>query len=433
MFDPRKLLSKIKNIKTVQNFFYLGLSQGINLLVPVVIVPYLIKNVGIEKFGVIALVQTISSFFYIFTDYGFNITAVRSLSINRYNDLKVIEIVNQVLSTKLFLTVISLPIFIGVSWYFLRENASLSFILMNFMLVLGQAFFPIWLFQGLERNQYIASINLISKLSFLFFLLLFVQKEQDFIWCNFILGLTNFISGIAMTVYFMNKHNRQDLKFFISFSSIKHQLREGKEIFISNFSVNIYINSNILILALFASPRLVGVYSIVEKLIFLIRSLLSVYIQAIYSSACQIAEENNYQIFTEFIKRYTFVLLMTIGGALLLLNFYSLEIVSLLSKQNTNELSHYVKILSVVPFIVALNIPSYVTLLAYNYKIYNARILIVGAILSLILNFALVPLLLIDGTAISIIITELFITISLKMAVMHLTKKGKFDEAYIRK
>lgn len=427
------MLTKIKNIKTVQNFFYLGLSQGINLLVPVVIVPYLIKTVGIEKFGVIALVQTISSFFYIFTDYGFNITAVKSLSINRNDDLKVSEITNQVLSTKLFLTVISLPIFIGVSWYFLKENASLSFVLMSFMLVLGQAFFPIWLFQGLERNQYIASINLFAKLSFLFLLLLLVQKEQDFIWCNFLLGLTNFVSGIAVTIYFMKKQMKQAVKFFIPFILIKQQLKEGKEIFISNFSINVYINSNILILALFASPRLVGIYSIVEKLIFLVRSLLGVYIQAIYSSACQIAQESNYQAFTEFIKKYTSILLITVGGALLLLNFYSLEIVSLLSKQNTNELSHYVKILSVVPFIVANNVPSYVTLLAYNYKIYNARILIAGAILSLILNFALVPQLLIDGTATSIIITELFITISLKMAVIHLTKKDKFNEAYIRK
>ena len=427
------MLNKIKNIKTVQNFFYLGLSQGINLLVPVVIVPYLIKTVGIEKFGVIALVQTISSFFCIFTDYGFNITAVKSLSLNRHDDLKVSEITNQVLSTKLFLTIISLPLFIGVSWYFLKEYASLSFILMSFMLVLGQAFFPTWLFQGLERNQYIASINLIAKLSFLFLLLLFVQKEQDFIWCNFILGLTNFISGLAITLYFIKKYKKQSVKFFIPFSLIKQQLKEGKEIFLSNFSVNIYINSNILILALFASPRLVGIYSIVEKLIFLIRSLLGVYIQAIYSSACQIAQQSNYQVFTVFIKRYISILLITVGGLLLLLNFYSLEIVSLLSKQNTNELSYYVKILSVVPFIVALNIPSYVTLLAYNFKTYNARILIAGAILSLILNFALVPRFLIGGTATTIIITELFITISLKMAVIHLTKKDKFDEAYIRK
>ena len=426
------MLTKIKNIKTVQNFFYLGLSQGINLLVPVVIVPYLIKTVGIEKFGVIALVQTISSFFYIFTDYGFNITAVKSLSINRNDDLKVSEITNQVLSTKLFLTVISLPIFIGVSWYFLKENASLSFILMSFMLILGQAFLPVWLFQGLERNQYMAYINLFSKILFVFLLLLFVQEVKDFIWCNFLTGLINFVFGIATTVYFMSKYKKQAIKIFIPFSLIKRQLKEGKEIFISNLSINTYINSNILILALFASPHLVGIYSIVEKIIFLIRSLLGVYVQAIYSSACQIAQRSGYAIFKAFIKTHDVILLITVSSTLLLFYCYSLEIVGLLSKQNINELSHYVKILSIVPFIVALNISAYVTLLAYNYTLYSARILIAGAILSLILNFVLVPLFLIDGTVISIIITELFITLSLRLALFYLNKKDKFNEAYIR-
>ena len=426
------MFAKIKNIKTVQNFFYLGLSQGINLLVPIVIVPYLIKTVGIEKFGVIALVQTISSFFYIFTDYGFNITAVKSLSINRYDDLKVSEITNQVLSTKLLLTVISLPIFIAVNWYFLKENASLSFILMNFMLVLGQAFLPIWLFQGLERNQYIAYANFFSKILFVFSLVIFVRKENDFILCNFLLGLTNFLSGIGITLYFIKRYKKQSIHFFIPFSLIKEQLKDGKEIFISNFSINTYINSNILILALFASPRLVGIYSIAEKIIFLIRSLLGIYIQAIYSSACQIAQKRRYIYFKSFINTYTIILLVAVSFVLIVLNFYSLEIVSLLSKQNTIELSHYVKVLSFVPFVVALNISSYVTLLAYNYKLYNARILIAGALLSLILNFVLVPQLLINGTIISILITELFITLSLRLAVFHLNKKDKFNEAYIQ-
>ncbi|MES2517801.1 MAG: oligosaccharide flippase family protein [Bacteroidota bacterium] len=424
-------MTKIKNIKTVQNFFYLGLSQGINLLVPVVIVPYLIKTVGIEKFGVIALVQTISSFFYIFTDYGFNITAVKALSINRYDDLKVSEITNQVLSTKLFLTIISLPIFIGVSWYFLKENASLNFILMSFMLVLGQAFFPIWLFQGLERNQYFAFINIIAKLSFLLLLLLFVQKEQDFIWCNFILGITNFMSGIAGTIYFMNKQKKQAVNFFIPFSLIKQQLKEGKEIFISNFSVNIYISSNVLILALFASPYLVGIYSIVEKIIFLIRALLGIYIQAIYSNACKIAKEINYQAFKEFISKYNVALLLIVAVAILILNIFSTEIVSLFSKKDINELVHYVRILSIVPFIVALNVSSNITLLAYNYKLYSARISIVGSFLSILLSFVLVPIFLINGTVLSIVITEIFITISLRLVVNYLSKTNSFSEIVI--
>lgn len=424
------MLKNIKNIKPLENLFYLSLSQGVNLLIPILIVPYLIKTVGIEKFGIITLIQTICSFFFILTDYGFNITAVKLLSVNRHDKQKVTEIINEVLGTKLLLTFVSLPIFMGVCWFFLKDSASLILILMSFMLVLGQAFFPIWLFQGLEKNQYITYTNLVSKIIFVILLLVLVRREQDFILCNFLLGTINFISGIMVTFLFLKKELRQNF-YYVPFTLIKKQLDEGKEIFVSNLSINTYINSNILILTFFVSPHLIGIYSIVEKVIFLIRALLGVFIQAIYSSACHIAHHQGFKAFNQFIYKYFIALLIALTCLTGIVYFYAEYIVGFLSKNDVEKLSYYIKILIIVPLIVALNIPAYITLLAYNFKQYNARILTAGAFLSILLSLFLVPKLLINGTIWSIIITELFITISLNVAVFTLKLNRKIDEGYI--
>jgi PST family polysaccharide transporter len=70
------------------------------------------------------------------------------------------------------------------------------------------------------------------------------------------------------------------------------------------------------------------------------------------------------------------------------------------------------KILSTVPIIVVLNIAPYQTLLAYNQKKTYSKIIIYGAILNIASNIILSNLFGAIGTAISIIITELFITIA---------------------
>jgi PST family polysaccharide transporter len=75
------------------------------------------------------------------------------------------------------------------------------------------------------------------------------------------------------------------------------------------------------------------------------------------------------------------------------------------------------KILSTVPIIVVLNIAPYQTLLAYNQKKIYSKIIIYGAILNIASNIILSNVYGAIGTAISIIITELFITIAFYFAL----------------
>lgn len=64
-----------------------------------------------------------------------------------------------------------------------------------------------------------------------------------------------------------------------------------------------------------------------------------------------------------------------------------------------------------------MNIPAYQTLLAYNYKNSYSIILIMGAVINIILNFILANFYGANGTAISVLITEFFITAGLIIAL----------------
>ena len=74
--------------RLVSNFIALGIVQGTNFLLPIIVIPFVISRIGTDGFGAVSVVQVIMMFFTNVSDYGFNLTATRDVSINREkNDL----------------------------------------------------------------------------------------------------------------------------------------------------------------------------------------------------------------------------------------------------------------------------------------------------------------------------------------------------------
>src|SRR5260221_3611997 len=85
------------------NFAALGIIQGTNFLLPILVIPYVIKRVGADGFGVIAIAQVVMMFFATVADYGFNLTATRDVSLRKDNRNAVSKIFFSVLITRLLI------------------------------------------------------------------------------------------------------------------------------------------------------------------------------------------------------------------------------------------------------------------------------------------------------------------------------------------
>ena len=60
--------------KLFSNFIALSIVQVINLLLPLLVMPFVIARIGADGFGVIALAQVVMIFLSTIGDYGFNLT-----------------------------------------------------------------------------------------------------------------------------------------------------------------------------------------------------------------------------------------------------------------------------------------------------------------------------------------------------------------------
>ena len=74
----KALLKKYRVL--IENIFSLFTIRVIEYVLSFMTFPYLVRTVGVSYFGSLAFAQSIITYFSLFTDYGFNMTAPRDIA-----------------------------------------------------------------------------------------------------------------------------------------------------------------------------------------------------------------------------------------------------------------------------------------------------------------------------------------------------------------
>lgn len=402
-----KIITLFKN-KLVSNFIYLYGLQAFNFILPILTFPYLIKTLQPELFGATLYSQTIMLYFIIIIEYSYNITAIRKVSLNKNKKKKLGIIFNRTITTKIYLLVISMLLLAILVLLIPKFSNYWLLYIFSSGLLIGQVIFPIWLFQGLQEMKYLMYFNVISKTIFTILIFIVIKEKTDYMYVNLFYSIAAIITGIFSIRFITKKYN---LKFkLLNIQIVINEIKAGLLIFISNFLNQAYVISNFIVLGFTTTALELGNYSIAEKIMLVIRQLLIVFTQVIYPHICEISKNN--VALKKFFKKILIPFSLLIFVICLGVFIFSGNIVFLLLNKQDQDISLLMKILSTVPIIVVLNIAPYQTLLAYNQKKTYSKIIIYGAILNITSNIILSNLYGAIGTAISIIITELFITIA---------------------
>ncbi|MEB0140988.1 MULTISPECIES: oligosaccharide flippase family protein [unclassified Undibacterium] len=247
-----------------KNILYLVLVQAIIYLAPLTTLPYLTRTLDIAAFAALGFAQALIQYFILVTDYGFGITATRLIAISDGKKSSVSAIVANTIAVKLLLALCSALLCLALVGTFapIRENAAL--LAMCFIGVIGNALFPTWLFQGLEKMRVLALITSTSRLLPLPLVFVFVNSHDDVLLAALLQNISGLLAALFSFAYLLQ--TRMLVSASISRHSIVSMLKEGWPVFLSNISTSFYTTLNLILLKFFGLPEQVAFFAATDRI-----------------------------------------------------------------------------------------------------------------------------------------------------------------------
>jgi len=378
------MLQKLKNIantedkkRLLSNFFSLSILQIVTYILPLLTIPYLVRVLGPEKFGLVMFAQAFIMFFNILVDYGFNLSATREISVNRENKEKLTEIYSSVMSIKFMLIGISFAILSIIIFSFENFSNNIDLYYLTFLWVIGQALFPIWYFQGLEKMKYITIVNIISRLIFTIAIFIFIQNETDYILVPILNGL-GFIIGGTLSLWIVHKDFNQRFK-LQSLKILIIYFKDSSQFFLSRLSSVGYSNINTFLAGILLSPVFVTYYYLADKAASVILALFNPIVQTIYP---YLAKKYNFIFLVKLVS-----ILMIASLLVVCLGYLFSDLISIILLDEINDVfkTLFYVMIPIVPISVLYVMLGAPLLLARGYKKEFNLSIIYGFVIHLLL------------------------------------------------
>ena len=390
--------------RLVENYLSLSVLQVINYLLPLITLPYLVRILGVEKFGLVMFAMAFIQYFLIFADYGFNLSATKEISVYRNNKTKVSEIFFSVMIIKSLLIFIGLLIFSAIVLGFDKFSADWKVYFFTLGIVIGNTMFPIWFFQGMEKMKYITILNITAKSIFTILIFVFIREQSDYLYVP-IFNSLGYISAGAISLWIIFRNF--GLKVYIPKVSIVYgYFKNSSQFFLSRASVSLYSNSNTFIIGLFLGNAMAGYYAAAEKLFMGIRMVYTPLNTALYPYMCK---AKNLKLYKRIFKYAVSVNLLICVLVFILSGF----VVHFLYGEGFQISADLLRIFSVVALIIVPSILlGYPFLAALGYPRYANLSAVIGSISHLVMLILIIPIINIYLVAVVTIITEIVVLLS---------------------
>lgn len=409
----RTILRNKDNSQLLKNFFSLAMLKLINAVLPFVTLPYLIKVLGIRQYGAIILAISLIAYFQAVTDYGFNLSATREIAKHRTSKQQLSFIYSKTIITKMYLLLFCLAILIPVILLVPQFKEDLLVYLLMCLMLVGQTLFPEWFFRGVEQMGYIATLNLVVKLSFTIGVFVLIKAPQDYWLYPFLLGVSYIIVSFISHYIIISKF---DLKLvFIDFGRVKKSLKLGFPLFINQFAPNFYNNTTNFLVGMILGKSYAGYFGATRQVV----QILTVFNSVVSGVAFPylIRYKDKFAIFS----RYYITFIAIFSLSLVLIHQYIFDIIGIDFKYDSEVF--YILILGFLAIVFhTVYSTNYLISRGYDYVVMKLTILtsVIGFILSfpLIYNFGLI------GGATNIFISQLILGSGGYFYFKRVSKKG---------
>lgn len=278
------------NRRVGSNLAALIVLQGGNYLLPLLLVPFLARALGLETFGTLAFATAIASICRTFVSYGFDLTATRAAAQNRDDHRVLSSLLSTVVVVRLcILGLCAIAVIVGSAIVSAPPDVALLSAL-SLSVLIGEALFPVWLYQGKEQMGTVTLIRLAYRASFVFATIVVVRHPADVFWVPILEGVGSLIAGMIACALAFRRYG-----LFVVAPSWTDAWREtsaSTSVFLSTAFVHMYTTVNSVLLGVTHGSVAVAQFTAADKIYSAVRGMLGPPIQAVYPALAKLHSDD---------------------------------------------------------------------------------------------------------------------------------------------
>jgi len=263
--------------------------------------------------------------------------------------------------------------------------------------------------------KYITYLNILAKSIFTIAIFIFVREQSDYYIVPILTSLGFIIAG-TWSLLLIKREFKINFK-FQTLKTLKIYIKDSWHIFLSQLNISLFSSSNIIILGILTNNTVVGYYSAAEKIMRALSMLQVPITTALFPHMAQLLKIHKEKAILQLKK------IITIGSLLyaiisVLVLFFAEDIIHLLYNNSFEESILVLEIIAFVPLTIFLNniFGTQIMLNTGKQKEFS-KILFVGAIINIFLCFILSYYFSYIGTAISLVIVEIYIMVGMLVSI----------------
>ena len=387
--------------KTKINLIYQSLYQILIIILPIVTAPYVSRVLGANGIGQYSYSYSVVSYFVIFAmlginNYGNKLIATEKREQNSLN----------IAFTNLFLlhAIISLVVIAAYLIYVHLTVSDIKYALICAFYLIGALFDINWLYFGLEEFKITVTRNTVLRIITIILVFIFVKTVEDTWKYILILALGNCLgqiviwTGVLKRVQFV----RPD------FCEMKKHIKPLLILFVPVIAVSFYKIMDKIMLNNLANTAQVGLYENAEKIINIPMGLITaVGMVMLPRSGALLSENKNEAVKHSIAITMKYVMILSYALSFGLMAISNDFATAFFGKEFAESGTMIFGLAITIPFMSFANIIRTQYLIPKNYNKIFILSVVFGAIVNLVANWILIPMLMGMGAVIGTIMAEL--------------------------
>ena len=395
-------MSNLIQTKTVKLNFLLNLTRMfLGMAFIVITTPYIARILGPKSLGKVEYVNSLITYFMLFTALGIPSYGIREVAKYRDNSKELSKIVLELLIILCITTTIGYT----VLFIFIHNYRSLfeikDIILIMSINIMCNNIGIEWFYQGIENQLYITKRFILIRILTLIAMFIFIKSKEDYLIYAFILVMMQSGSNILNFINLRKYISFKDIKF--SSVELKRHLKPILVIFMATVATTIYLQLDSLMIGNVSKEAVIVPNKLIRMILVVVTALGTVLLPRI-TNCLKNKDYDNYNSYMNISLNYIFFIAIPLAVSTFLL---SDDIINIMAGSQFIASTLTLKILSPILFTIGVAyFLGFQLLYPLGLERYYTYSVIVAALVNFVFNYLMIPKYLQNGAAIGTVVAE---------------------------